>query len=76
MTDLYINEEFGFTFKYLGDSPEEMRNMDPHRIMNEQRLILSRDLTKLMEVYSDSKCRIYGRSGAVKNKKVNWVPLH
>ena len=62
MTDLFINEEFGFTFQFLGDVPrKEDEKEDPNRPMKEQRLVLSRDLTKLMEVYQDSKCRIYGR---------------
>jgi len=77
MTDRMISEEFGFEFQYLGDPYEAADECcDTEKTMKEQRLVLSRDLTKLMEVYQDSKCRIYGRSGNTRSKKVQWDLLH
>jgi hypothetical protein len=47
MTDEVVKEEFSFTFNTLESSKL-------------QRLYVSRDLSKLMEVLDDSKCRIWG----------------
>ena len=52
MSDHVVKEEMSFTFDYLVNqsSEDEM-----------QRLVLSRDLNKLMEIFSDSRCKIYAR---------------
>jgi len=54
MDDRIVKEAFCFTFQFLGDLDDEQSGKQ-----QVQRLLLSRDLSKLMEVYGDSKCRIW-----------------
>jgi hypothetical protein len=53
MSNTLVKEEFSFTF------PEADRDSNDFNGKSTQQLILSRDINKLMEVYGDSKCRIY-----------------
>jgi hypothetical protein len=63
MTNEVVKEEFSFTFNILESSKL-------------QRLYVSRDLTKLMEVLDDSKCRIWGfRTGTITGKEVKMKLL-
>lgn len=64
MSDKLVSEQFTFTHPFLcDDSVKDACKM--------QRITLSRDLSKLMEVYDDSKCKIYTKESTV-NKKVIW----
>lgn len=63
MSNEVVKEEFSFTFSVLAE----------HCL---QRLYISRDLTKIMEVLDDSKCRIYafkGSSGSGKEVKLKLI---
>ena len=63
MTDNTVSERFTFTFAHYGTKIQ-------------QKLTLSRDLEKLMEVYDDSKCRIWKKNFKLENqKKVYWSVL-
>jgi hypothetical protein len=53
MSNQVVREEFSFTFH------ECDRDSLDNAGKSTQLLILSRDISKLMEVYGDSKCRIY-----------------
>jgi len=53
MNNTVVKEEMCFTFEYKGNTGPPEENM--------QRLILSRDMNKLMEIFSDSRCKIYKR---------------
>jgi len=56
MSNEVVREEFSFTFPECErDSVDKNASGKP----STQLLILSRNLQKLMEVYGDSKCRIY-----------------
>ena len=51
MSNNLVREEYSFTFQQIGaDDPDQK---------NKQMLVISRDLNKLMEVYGDSKCKIF-----------------
>ena len=41
-----------------------------------QRLQLSRDLNKLMEVFGDSKCNIFTKQKDIHKKQVEWTLTH
>ena len=68
MSNTVVKEELTFTF----DVREDEKKTDP-RSRNYQQLIFSRDLNKLMEVYSDSRCSIYTKKKNHQNKlRVEW----
>lgn len=67
MSDHVVKEDMSFVFEYKGNSNDEE---------NLQKLILSRDLNKLMEIFSDSRCRIYQRSQQEGRKKVTWILIN
>jgi hypothetical protein len=68
MSDSVVKEEMSFTFDYLVNQSNNEDGM--------QRLLLSRDLSKLMEIFSDSRCKIYARQQQEGRKRVDWLPLH
>ena len=51
MSDTVVKEEMSFNFDYLVNQSNNDEDM--------QRLILSRDLNKLMEITPDSRCKIF-----------------
>jgi hypothetical protein len=66
MSDTIVKEEFSFTF--------DVRNKENQNEEEKQQLIFSRDLSKLMEVYSDSRCSIYTKRKGLSSKlRVEWV---
>jgi len=72
MTDLIVREEFSFTFDIRNNSCGEGDQKDQLF----QRLIFSRDLTKMMEIYSDSRCSIYTKRPHENKKRVTWTLTH
>jgi len=70
MSDYFVREQFNFTFPSLVNSDKAD---NPNAI---QRITLSRDLSKLMEVYDDSKCRIWTKKTLANRKKVTWQLTH
>jgi hypothetical protein len=66
MDDHFAEVEFSFLFDYRCND-----NLKSNQI---HWLILSRDLTKLLELYSDSRCSIYTRSKEMNKSLVVWVP--
>jgi hypothetical protein len=69
MSDEIVKEECTFNFDFLGGSDVEVDSNGEAL----QRLILSQDLTKLMEVFSDSRCRIYEKKQQHRKKRITWV---
>jgi len=65
MSNSMVREEYSFTFQ----KPEQDVN-------NKQMLIVSRDLNKLMEVYGDSKCRIFTKRQEGNKKSCTWTLTH
>jgi hypothetical protein len=54
MSDEIVKEEFTFNFDFHSAVDLESEYKEPL-----QRITISRDLSKLMEVFTDSRCRIY-----------------
>jgi hypothetical protein len=51
MSDEVVQLAYSFNFDFLAGNEEEENPM--------QRLVISRDLSKLLEIFTDSRCRIY-----------------
>ena len=66
MSDEIVKEECTFNFDFLGGSDVDVDSNGEAL----QRLILSQDLTKLMEVFSDSRCRIYEKKQESRKKRI------
>jgi hypothetical protein len=71
MSNNLVREEYSFTFPKLLDADEKSSKVKP-----KQMLVISRDLNKLMEVYGDSKCRIFKKISDGNKKFVEWELLH
>lgn len=71
MTDTLVKEEFSFTFDIRNNSCN-----DGEKGVMFQKLIFSRDLNKMMEVYSDSRCLIYTKTTHQYKNRVEWVLTH
>ena len=70
MTDKVVKEEYSFDFfQHDGGSTDSKSDKT-------QRLIISRNMDKLMEAFSDSRCRIYKIKRTTGKKQVDWELTH
>jgi hypothetical protein len=67
MSDTVVTEEFSFDFLQHNGGIDDSDTKE-----HTQTLILSRNLDKLMEIYSDSRCRIYKKYQGDGKKVVEW----
>jgi hypothetical protein len=69
MSNDVVREEFSFTFDVRVNDKTGINEKDK----NYQQLVFSRDLNKLMEIYSDSRCSIYTKRRSPGNRiRVVW----
>jgi hypothetical protein len=71
MSDKVVTEAYSFNHLQHNGGTD-----DAHSADHTQTLILSRDLEKMMEIYSDSRCRIYKKYQETGKKQIEWKILH
>jgi hypothetical protein len=71
MTNEVVKEAFSFNFYQHNGGTREESIKDHNQVLR-----LSRDLQRLLESYSDSRCRIYQREDIKGKTKIDWVHLY